>query len=183
MKNVIFVKLGQEASKLRFSHSKVHRAITTYELKRNVETYTDGHVLVVEGVYEEEQRELREYLPRFVANNENKVFFFCEEGSLAYKFATANKYPIVGDLKSLYGELDKIGLKVSTFIEDKKKAQEAFTAESFTDTSFESIVEETSEEITEEPIEEEEANVDTVDIPDELEEALPSIEDISTEDL
>ena len=185
MRNILFVKVGKEASQLRFSHSKVYRAVTTYELKRNVEAHGDGHTIIVEGVYEEEQRELREYLPRFVSNNENKVIFFAKEGTLAYKFAVSNKYPVISELDTLYSELGKLGLKVSTLIDDKKKA--TYNEEVLAETAFESITEElkpseneVAEEVVEEPVED---TTEEIGVPEQLEEELPTIEDISIEEV
>lgn len=125
----VLVKVGKKTSELRFSNSECHRAVTTYELKRNVEEYTKCNTLIVEGVYAEEERELREFLSVWHRDKSHKTIFICDANTLESKVASESNCDTVSDLKSLYSKLRELGFEVSTLIDDitanKDRTQQA----------------------------------------------------------
>lgn len=130
MNNKIIVKVGKKSG-IRFSHSKVYRAINNTELKALINKHYDCNIIIIENIKEHEQSEIKEILSTFVSKDENNlVLFYIPEddditSGIADELADKIEHDIILTLKDLYDKLHELkGLNVSIYLDDKKEAFE-----------------------------------------------------------
>lgn len=125
--NKIIVKVGKK-SKVKFSHSKVFRAVTVGELDGLTNKYDDCHIVVIEGIYKEEEASLKKFVGDFKArDNKNEVLFFIPDNDeITQGVADELDYSIYLTLGDLYTVIyNTFGINVSTLIDDKKRLNSA----------------------------------------------------------
>ena len=133
--NKIIVKVGKK-SKVKFSHSKVFRAVTVGELDGLTNKYDDCHIVVIEGIYKEEEASLKKFVGDFKArDNKNEVLFFIPDNDeITQGIADELDYSIYLTLGDLYTVIyNTFGINVSTLIDDKKRLNSAEMQESIPD--------------------------------------------------
>lgn len=121
--NKIIVKVGKK-SEVKFSHSKVFRAITANELASLVIKYDDCHIIVIESIDEDEQESVKLFIENFKAkDSSNEVLFFIPNNDdITSGIADELEYNIYLTLNDLYTVIyDKFGINVSISLDDKKK--------------------------------------------------------------
>lgn len=119
----IIVKVGNK-SKLKFSHSKVYRAITTDDLNLLHRNNNDCHVVIIENIENDEQDAVKNFIVNFTKEDaKNRVLFFIpKQNEITSGIADELDYDIYLTLNDLYNTLyNKFNVNVSTFLDDKKK--------------------------------------------------------------
>lgn len=126
-KNEIIVKVGNR-SKLKFSHSKVYRAITANELIRLSDIHNDCNIVIIESIDVQEQEIIKQFAIDF-KNKDSKntvLFFLPEEDDITSGIADELAYDIVLTLADLYNIIYKTyDINVSTLIADKQRINSA----------------------------------------------------------
>lgn len=133
--NKIIVKVGK-TSNVRFSHSKVFRAITVEELEVIARRNDDCHIVVIENIASYEEDELKKFITNFKNKDEhNEIFFFIPDNDdVTSGVADELDYNIYLKLNDLYTVIyNDFGINVSILIEDKQKYNSAEMQESIDD--------------------------------------------------
>ena len=134
-KNEIIVKVGKK-SKLKFSHSKVYRAITANELIKLSDIHNECNIVIIENIDMHEQETIKQFAIDFKnRNSKNTVLFFLPENDdITSGIADELDYDIVMTLADLYNIIYKMyDINVSTFIADKQRINSANIEESMPD--------------------------------------------------
>lgn len=102
---------------------KTIRAVTSEELKKLVGIHNDCHLLIIEGIYQDEVDETGEVINNFKStNNNNVVIFFSASDPVTRGLADSLNYDIYTDLGELYNKVKKTtGINASIFLKDKKE--------------------------------------------------------------
>lgn len=118
----IIVKVGKK-SNLKFSHSKVFRALTPNDLVALHEHNLDCHIVIIESIDKDEQDEVKKFIKEFnEADTKNKVIFFIpKQDEITSGIADELDLDISLSIKDVYKTIyDTFNINVSTFIDDKK---------------------------------------------------------------
>lgn len=117
----ILVKVGKQ-SKLKFSRSKVYRAITASEMQSITGRVSDCHIVIIENILESEEDTVREFIDSFTKIENNIVLFYVPDNDdVTCGLADELEYDIYVSVDALYKKInDTFGVNVSTFMSDKK---------------------------------------------------------------
>lgn len=74
----LIVKVGN-TSELSFSHSKAYRAVNAEELKQTYKLVNDCSIIIIEGVYEEEYDEVRDFISSYLDTGNKNIWFYSKE--------------------------------------------------------------------------------------------------------
>lgn len=119
----IIVKVGKK-SQVKFSHSKVYRAITYDDLVKTHKKYNDCNIVVIESIDKDEQTAIKEFIVDFrKQDRKNTVLFFIpNDDEVTSGIADELDYNIYLTLSDLYRTIyDTFSINVSTLLEDKRR--------------------------------------------------------------
>lgn len=119
----IIVKVGNK-SQLKFSHSKVFRAITSDELVKIANKHEDCHIVIIENISEDEQKQVKQFALDFMSKGENNavLFFIPDNDDITSGIADELDYNIYLNIDDLYKTIyDTYNINISASLEDKKK--------------------------------------------------------------
>ena len=165
----LIIKVGNK-SVLSFSHSKAYRVVTYEELVITSEHLKDCHVLIIEGIIDDEYTNIRNFIQSFKEKDEaNKVFIYTENESdeningLIDEFGF-DIYTTQNDLfRDIY---DKTKLNITTNIELRaqlnKLEQTDVNDDPFSDFNFDNEVEEKQTRVDE--VEEQKETENTAEV-------------------
>lgn len=126
--NSLIVKVNSKSS-VRFCNCKVYRAITTYDLNKLLEKNRECHLLIIEGIYEEEQDDIKEIITDFLnKDKDNRVIFYIpdEDDGITSGIADELDYTIYLNLSDLYRTIyDEFKINVSSLLLDNKRLNSA----------------------------------------------------------
>ena len=120
----IIVKVGNK-SNIRFSKSKVFRALLAEDLVELSDFNPDCNLAIIEEISSGEEEEVKKFINDFEnKDSKNTVLFFIpnEEDEITSGLADELSYNIYMSLKDLYKAIyDKFGINVSIYLDDKKE--------------------------------------------------------------
>lgn len=133
----IIVKVGKK-SKIKFSHSKVYRAITSDSLFTLSNAVSDCHIVVIESINKDEEDTTRNFIQDFKSKDKHNIvlFYIPENDEITSGLADELEYNIFMSLEGLYKEIyNSCGINVSTFLKDKKELNKnnEYTIDGITD--------------------------------------------------
>lgn len=132
MSNEIIVKVGKK-SQLKFSHSKVYRAITANDLVKLTNAHKDCSIIIIEGIDKDDEKDVKDFITNFKKENENKQIYFYipDNDDITSGVADELDYNIYLSLNDLYSIIyETFNINVSIFLDDKKKLNSAEMQES-----------------------------------------------------
>jgi chromosome segregation ATPase len=112
----IVVKVGTQASKIKFNnHIKLKRAVTMSELI-NQTSDTDCHVVIVEGIRSDEEEQMKSFIQDFRGRNEQNylLFFPSSDDEITCGLADELDYLMYTSLETICDDIkDKHGVDVT----------------------------------------------------------------------
>lgn len=123
----IIVKVGN-SSRVKFSHSKVYRALTIDNLNRLSEDNADCHITVIESIDSGEEEATKKFIENFKAKDKNNLvlFFIPNDDAITSGVADELDSTIYMSLSDVYSIIyDTLNINVSALINDKKRLTNA----------------------------------------------------------
>lgn len=153
----LIIKVGKKST-LSFSHSTAYRVLTYDELVETYKYLSDCHMLIIEGIFNDEYDNIRDFVSNFLhSSNENKVWVYTEDTNdeITNGLVDELDLDIFYTKESLFRDIfDKTKLNISTDISLRKELGKLLeTTDEFSgfEISFGDIVDETIENIEEVP--------------------------------
>lgn len=132
----IIVKVGKKSS-VKFSNSKVYRAIIADDLGKLAKAHDDCHIVIIESIKEKEEDTVKQFILDYKEKDDrNEVLFFIpdETDEITSGLADELDYNIYMTLNDLYKAIySMFKVNVSIYLDDKRQLNSAELQESIPD--------------------------------------------------